>query len=123
MNNYVHPLQQQAVKQAIPAKPTNPKTANVFKDVLHQAARNDVKVSKHADSRLKERNIHIDKTTWQTIGSKMEAAKQKGVTDALVLTDDAALIVSTKNNTVVTALGQAEAQDKIFSNINGTILV
>ena len=92
-----------------------------FKDVLNNIQ--EVKVSKHAEQRLKERNIQIDRKQWQVIGEKMSEAKQKGVTDSLVVTNDAALIVSTKNHTVVTAMGREEATTKVFTNINGTILI
>ena len=46
-----------------------------------------------------------------------------GVKESLVLVDDAALIVSAKNNTVITAMNRAEATAQIFTNINGTILM
>ncbi|MGY0691563.1 TIGR02530 family flagellar biosynthesis protein [Virgibacillus sp. FSP13] len=91
-----------------------------FKDILSDV---QVKVSKHAKERLNERNITIHENEWQQITNKMAEAKQKGVTDSLVLTKDAALLVSTKNNTVVTAMNRDEATSKIFTNINGTILI
>ncbi|WP_106497620.1 TIGR02530 family flagellar biosynthesis protein [Lentibacillus sp. Marseille-P4043] len=91
-----------------------------FKDILSDV---QVKVSKHAKERLNERNITIHENEWQQITTKMAEAKQKGVTDSLVLTKDAALLVSTKNNTVVTAMNRDEATSKIFTNINGTILI
>ena len=123
MNNYIHPLQQAAAHRT-PAQHTKKVTGTPFKTILNDASTStDVKVSKHAKERLTERNISINDAKWQTIGNKMQEAKEKGITDALVLTDEAALIVSTKNNTVVTALHQDEAAEKIFTNINGTILI
>ncbi|MFB4167492.1 TIGR02530 family flagellar biosynthesis protein [Virgibacillus sp. JSM 102003] len=92
-----------------------------FKDIL--AGVQHPKISKHAKERLSERNITISETQWQAISEKMTEAKQKGVTDSLVVTDNAALLVSTKNNTVVTAMQKEEAISKIFTNINGTILI
>ena len=41
----------------------------------------------------------------------------------LVVAGDVALVVNTKNNTIVTALHSNEATDKIFTNINGTIII
>lgn len=80
-------------------------------------------VSKHAQLRMNQRNIDIDSTTWLKIESQVQQAKKMGVTESLVLTENAALIVSAKNNTVITALGRKEAASQIFTNINGTILV
>lgn len=82
-----------------------------------------IKISKHAQTRLTERNIKIDDAKWQRISEKVVEARQKGITDSLVVTDQATLLVSTKNNTVVTAMDRQEAQSRIFTNINGTILV
>ncbi|WP_138414825.1 TIGR02530 family flagellar biosynthesis protein [Aquibacillus sediminis] len=97
------------------------KTPVSFKDVLSQEQ--DIKVSKHASERLSARNIEINDNQWQKISEKIGEAKQKGVTDSLVITNDAALLVSAKNNTVVTAMNRSEAMSKIFTNINGTILI
>jgi flagellar operon protein len=99
----------------------NKQTSSDFKDVL--SSLQDVKISKHAKQRLEERNIHIDDNQWQLIGEKMSEAKQKGVTDSLVVMNNAALLVSTKNNTVVTAMDREEATTRVFTNINGTILI
>ncbi|GLO66000.1 flagellar protein [Oceanobacillus kimchii] len=92
-----------------------------FKDVLHE--QNQLKISKHASERMHERNISIDDKQWDLIQGKMQEAKEKGVTDSLVVLNDATLVVSTKNNTVVTAMNRDEFASKIFTNINGTILI
>src|SRR5699024_7057447 len=120
MNNYIHGLQQQRLKKPVSTQSKKHTTENDYKKMLHHTSNGNVKVSKHTGERLTERNIQINDATWQLIENKMQAAKQKGISDALVITDEAALVVSTKNNTVVTALHQDEAKDKIFSNINGT---
>ncbi len=117
-----HRIQQLHQHYYVPPVKNLKKTAtNSFKDVLNNVQ--DVKVSKHAQQRLKERNIHINQNQWQVIGEKMSEAKQKGVTDSLVIMDHAALLVSTKNHTVVTAMGREEATSRVFTNINGTILI
>lgn len=102
-------------------KQVSNKTVKPFKEILSSVQQ--VKVSKHAQQRLQERNIHIDQQQWQMIGEKMDEAKQKGITDSLVIMNQATLLVSTKNNTVVTAMGRDEATSRIFTNINGTILI
>ncbi len=97
-----------------------------FKQQLQQsvAAVNDrLSVSKHAQLRMNQRNIDINPTTWLKIEEQIKQAKKMGVTDSLVLTKDAALVVSAKNNTVITAMGREEASSQIFTNINGTILI
>ncbi len=51
----------------------------------------------------------------------MDQAREKGINDSLVLVDNVALIVNVKNNVVVTAVD--ESKDKIFTNIDGAIIV
>jgi flagellar operon protein len=80
-------------------------------------------VSKHAQERLKQRNINITGENWKTIEEKVSEAKRMGVTDSLVLLPNAALIVSAKNQTVITVLDRKEATSQIFTNINGTIVL
>ncbi|OIK15287.1 TIGR02530 family flagellar biosynthesis protein [Bacillus sp. MUM 13] len=95
-----------------------------FAGHLEQAARNDkLTLSKHAQLRLTQRNIQIDQSLWGKIESSVKEARKKGVTESLVLTKDAALVVSAKNNTVITAMDRDEASSQIFTNINGTIIL
>ncbi|MFD1850377.1 TIGR02530 family flagellar biosynthesis protein [Oceanobacillus bengalensis] len=110
-----------ALKNPTVVKPKNTQTLQ-FKDILSEQNQK-LKISKHASERLNERNIHIDEHQWQQIEAKMREAKKKGITDSLVVMNDAALLVSAKNNTVVTAMDRKEATSRIFTNINGTILM
>ncbi|MEH6990695.1 TIGR02530 family flagellar biosynthesis protein [Cytobacillus firmus] len=80
-------------------------------------------VSKHAKQRLQQRGIDISAERWGQIEEKVQEAKHMGVKESLVLLKDAALIVSAKNNTVITAMDRKEAQTQIFTNINGTIIL
>lgn len=111
-----HPLSLQSKKVN---KPTE-QTVN-FKDVLQDVV--GIKISKHARKRLSERNIEITEDSWTKLQTKMIEAKSKGIVDSLVVMDHAALIVNTKNNTVITAMDRDEANSQIFTNINGTILI
>lgn len=94
-----------------------------FMDHLKQATGDELKISKHASERLNERNISITDLEWKQISEKVFEAKNKGVKQPLVLLDQAALIVSAKNATVITALDRNEAKQQLFTNIDGTILL
>src|SRR5690625_1542468 len=120
MNKYIHPIQQSHFPKANLVK-QSPKNKESFAKILTNVT--EPKVSKHAQQRLSERNIHISDKKWQEIGRKMNEAKVKGITDALVVTGQTTLVVSTINNTVVTALLNEEASDQIFTNINGAIVM
>lgn len=100
----------------------NPKQS--FLEHLNNATKPaELKISKHATERLMERNIHISDTEWAHVTDKVNEAKAKGVQDSLVLMEQAALIVSAKNSTVITAMDRLEAKDQLFTNIDGTIVL
>lgn len=80
-------------------------------------------ISKHASVRMEQRGIKIDPPLWDKIAAKVDEAKQKGINESLVLTKNAALIVSAKNQTVITAMDKDEASSQIFTNITGAIIV
>lgn len=93
-----------------------------FQQHLEEAT-NSLKISKHASERLVERDIVITDQEWTLVSDKVMEAKAKGVKQPLVLMDQAALIVSAKNATVITALDRAEARQQLFTNIDGTIVL
>ena len=105
------------------AKPVVQASKHSFIDHLKQASEQHLKISKHASERLTERNISISEGEWQQITEKVFEAKDKGVNQPLVLLDQAALVVSAKNATVITALDRAEAKQQLFTNIDGTIVL
>ncbi|MEF2095485.1 TIGR02530 family flagellar biosynthesis protein [Bacillus sp. CFBP9009] len=80
-------------------------------------------ISKHAQFRMSQRSIEIASQTWDKIALKANEAKKMGVTESLIITENAALIVSTKNNKVITVMDREEATSQIFTNINGTIIL
>ncbi len=96
-----------------------------FADHLQEAIKNDTNltISKHAKTRIEQRNIEISSEDWKKISEKVTEAKQMGVNESLVLLDHAALIVSAKNQTVITAMDRSETNSQIFTNINGTIII
>lgn len=83
----------------------------------------ELKISKHANERLTERNISISDEEWKNVTEKVFEARDKGVKQPLVILEQAALIVSAKNATVITALDRTEAKQQLFTNIDGTIVL
>jgi len=102
-------------------KPIN--TQQSFKAHLQEASRQELKVSKHAHERIMERKIDISEQEWQVVSDKVFEAHSKGVKQPLVLMDQAALIISAKNATVITAMDRTEAKQQLFTNIDGTIVL
>lgn len=99
-------------------------TKQSFLEHLQEATNSEeLKISKHANERLIERNISISDEEWQVVTDKVFEARSKGVNQPLVLMEKAALIVSAKNATVITAMERTEAKNQLFTNIDGTIVL
>lgn len=80
-----------------------------------------LKFSKHANLRLFDRNLNLTTNQLNRVVDGVNSAREKGVKESLVLVDDIALVVSVKNNTVITATNKN--QSSIFTNIDGAVIV
>ena len=95
-----------------------------FAEILEQkksAETGELKFSKHASERLVSRNIDLSESQKERLNHAVKAAQAKGIKESLVMMDNLAFIVNVKNNTVVTAVTGGE--EKIFSNIDGAVVV
>ncbi len=82
-----------------------------------------LKFSSHATQRLQERKIKLGPETLMKVNDALDKASAKGVEDTLVLTPEAALIVSVKNRTVITAIDRAGLTGNVFTNIDGAVII
>ena len=82
-----------------------------------------IKFSKHASNRLSDRNIELTTEQMERLGDGMKKAGEKGIKESLVLVDELAFIVNTKNNMVITAMDQTETKNNIFTNIDGAVII
>ena len=103
-----------------PEAAANQPTVN-FRDILGSKMPEPVQFSKHAALRLNDRNINLTGEQIDRVSNGIGKANDKGIRDSLVLVDDLALIVNVQSRTVITAITQA--QENIFSNIDGAVIV
>ncbi|RKL68999.1 flagellar protein [Salipaludibacillus neizhouensis] len=117
-----HTLPKPSVKQTSESKATE---KNSFQNMLTKTleSQEELKISKHAEKRMMDRGIEISNETWNEIQTKVREARDKGVNDSLVLTNDAAFVISATNDTVITAMDREEAASQLFTNINGAIII
>lgn len=94
-----------------------------FEQILKEKATENTEVhfSKHAANRLADRNITLTSDQLTRLNEGTRKADAKGINDSLVIVDQLAFIVNTKNNTVVTAMNQADAGEHVFTNIDGAV--
>ncbi|MCO5142764.1 MAG: flagellar protein [Oligoflexia bacterium] len=82
-----------------------------------------LKFSSHALSRLKERSISLGKETLGKLENAVETAAKKGSKESLILSDEAAFIVSVKNKTVITVVDRNNMNGNVFTNIDSTVVI
>ncbi|MDE5699907.1 MAG: flagellar protein [Lachnospiraceae bacterium] len=91
--------------------------------VNRQPSAENVRFSKHAANRLNDRNIELTDRQLERLNDGTKKAGEKGIRDSLVLVDQLAFIVNTKSNTVITAMDQTEADENIYTNIDGAVII
>lgn len=82
-----------------------------------------VTFSNHAQERLRERGITLSGADMEKLEGAVESVARKGGKDSLVLLGDAALVVSVKNRTVVTAMDRAGMKGNVFTNIDSAVIL
>lgn len=95
-----------------------------FKKIFKNKLKNSkIEFSKHAKERLMARNINLSQDDIDKLQKGVKKAESKGAQDSLILVDDVAYIVSVKNNKVVTAIDGNNMKEKVFTNIDSTVLM
>lgn len=95
-----------------------------FSEILQgkeQDRMRELKFSKHAYERLASRNIDMTDDQLARLENGAKKAFEKGIKESLVMVDNLAFIVSIKNNTVITAVGDDDS--KVFTNIDGAVIM
>jgi flagellar operon protein len=127
VDNVFFPNPVQVPSTRTPAQPKTAKTGGndtPFARVLDEKLPSQrVSFSLHAQERLKSRGINLSQADMEKLEGAIENVASKGGKDSLVLLGDAALVVSVKNRTVVTAMDRDSMQGNVFTNIDSAVLV
>lgn len=81
-----------------------------------------VRFSKHATLRMQSRGIQMSATDLGRLNQAVKMADEKGSRDSLVLLDSTALVVSVKDNTVVTVADKEQLKGNVFTNIDSAVI-
>lgn len=126
---------EQATGQFLNGKNTILKNENQvsFQQILQQkkdetqasrsGASNGLKFSKHADERLSQRSIVLTEEQMLRLEDGATRAEAKGIKESLVLMDNIAFIVNTRNRTVITAMDQTTNDENVYTNIDGAVII
>lgn len=121
--NPVQPVKQDRPQNQQPTKPggvSGPSFASVLDEKLPSQG---VKFSQHAQDRLRARNISLSASDIANLEGAVNSVASKGGKESLVMMGDAALVVSIKNRTVVTAMDRSQMTGNVFTNIDSAIII
>lgn len=82
-----------------------------------------VNFSAHARARLHSRGVQLNQNQLEALSQAIDKAEAKGSRESLVLSDDAAYVVSVKSRTVITAFDRANLRDGIFTAIDSAVIL
>lgn len=128
----IGPLQSPSdVASRAPADKAGPGFGQVFRDALTgdiggaalKADPGALKFSAHAMNRLRERSIPMNGEMMNKLEKAVDTAAAKGSKESLILTNDAAFIVSVKNKTVITVVDRNQMSGNVFTNIDSTVVL
>jgi len=120
---------EQVTGKYLSPKADNRQTKKVQEETFQQVLKKKVesaeglKFSKHANARINSRQITISDEQMKRLQDGANKAGEKGIKESLVLVDSLAFIVNTKQNTVITAMNQHEANENIYTNIDGAVII
>ena len=126
VSNYQRPVNLLEIAQQGSLQPRSKEdTSGGFKEMFSRELADDrsVNFSKHASRRLFSRNIELNEGLIEGIANAIDKAEEKGSKETLILTDDAALIVSIRNRTVVTAFDRDNLRNGVVTSIDSAVIL
>ena len=87
------------------------------------SAPSPLKFSAHALHRIQDRSIAMSDELKGKLEKAVDTAAQKGSKESLILSDNAAFIVSVRNKTVITVLDRNQMNGNVFTNIDSTVVI
>jgi flagellar operon protein len=123
--NYQRPVNLLEISQRNRVQSAGEKGADSFTEMFSRelAGSRDVQFSKHASKRLFSRGIELNDELLDRISDAIDRAQQKGSKETLILTDDAAMVVSVENRTVVTAFGRDSLREGVVTSIDSAVIL
>ena len=119
-------LQEQYLRKSL----QNPNQVNSsglsFEEIWKQkteAVESHLRFSKHASNRMADRKLTLSEEQLSRLTEGAKRAGEKGIRESLVMVDQLAFIVNVPNNTVITAMEQSQANENVFTNIDGAVIM
>jgi flagellar operon protein len=118
-----NPLKGAGVQPTCSGKPAAGTKGGGFAGVLEgRLDESRVKFSGHALERLKERGIKLGEKDLEKLEGAVSTVAAKGGNESLIMVGDAALVVSVKNRTVITAFDRNNLDGNVFTKIDSAAI-
>ena len=121
INNRIESYEKESINQS---QKNDSNSNSTFDEMLKKTAgQYNLCISKHASIRMQNRNIELNDNQVRRLSIGLDKAKEKCIKDTLVLIDDKAFVVNVKSNTVITAVEDKDMKNRVFTNIDGAVIV
>ncbi|HUV31657.1 MAG TPA: TIGR02530 family flagellar biosynthesis protein [Acidobacteriota bacterium] len=126
ISNYQRPVDLLEIAQRGPQpQPAEAPDGGSFKEMFSRelADSRSVQFSKHASQRLFSRNIELSAEQLNRIADAIDRAAHKHSKETLILTEEAALVVSVANRTVITAFDRENLRSGVVTSIDSAVIL
>ena len=118
-----NPIKVATAQPPLSRQPLTSKSTGGFAGVLENKLNDSrVKFSGHALERLKERGIELGEKELEKLEGAVSSVAAKGGNESLIMVGDAALVVSVKNRTVITAFDRNNLDGNVFTKIDSAAI-
>lgn len=96
-----------------------------FKEMFSQelARTRNIAFSRHAHERMHSRGLELSDEKLNSLAGAIDKADAKGSRETLVLSDDAAFVVSVPNRTVITVFDRDNLREGIVTAIDSAVII
>jgi flagellar operon protein len=87
------------------------------------ASSRNIAFSRHAHERLYSRGLALSDESLNSIAGAIDRAGAKGSKETLILSDDAAFVVSVPNRTVITVFDRDNLSEGVVTDIDSAVII
>jgi flagellar operon protein len=115
----------QIAQRSTPSNGASRTSGTSFKDMFSRelAQARGVEFSRHANERMFSRGLSLSDEQLGKLAEALDRAGEKGSRETLVLSDDAAYVVSVKNRTVITVFDRENLREGVVTSIDSAVII
>ncbi len=104
-----------------PQKPSGSSFKEMFSAEMAQSR--NIAFSRHAHERLYSRGLTLSDESLESLAGAIDKADAKGSKETLILSDDAAYVVSVPNRTVITVFDRDNLREGVVTAIDSAVII